>query len=173
MANGQICDCTLVPTSCASFVHFVLAALAGLGCFGRFSEAMAVVGVFVVLVLLYYLTSSKVTAKATVLFATTASFGMLVMSMQNLGLIGMMTIDWPVDLKGIFSVCQFLLLDIDSYGFSCIAGWKGLSSEIELVFATRESKNDQVFILKQQLDIFAVARATFVPFRISELDCSD
>eukprot|EP00913_Durusdinium_trenchii_P029364 g27527.t2 len=83
---------------------------------------MAVVGVFVVLVLLYYLTSSKVTAKATVLFATTASFGMLVMSMQNLGLIGMMTIDWPVDLKGIFSVCQFLLLDIDSYGFSCIAG---------------------------------------------------
>ncbi|CAK9015367.1 Uncharacterized protein SCF082_LOCUS12725 [Durusdinium trenchii] len=84
--------------------------------------AMAVVGIFVFLVLLYYLTSSKVTAKATVLFATTASFGMLVMSMQNLGLIGMMTIDWPVDLKGIFSVCQFLLLDIDSYGFSCIAG---------------------------------------------------
>ena len=33
--------------------------------------------------------SGQVTAKATVLFATTASFGMLVMSMQNLGLIGM------------------------------------------------------------------------------------
>ena len=31
----------------------------------------------------------QVTAKATVLFATTASFGMLVMAMQNLGLIGM------------------------------------------------------------------------------------
>ncbi|CAK9077401.1 unnamed protein product, partial [Durusdinium trenchii] len=59
----------------------------------------------------YYLTSNKVTAKATVLFATTASVGLLatcrdweqetmVMSMQNLGLIGMMTIDWPESLKG-------------------------------------------------------------------------
>ena len=64
----------------------------------------------------------QVTAKATVLFATTASFGMLVMSMQNLGLIGMMTVEWPVGLDGIFSICKFLLLDIDSYGFSCVAG---------------------------------------------------
>ena len=66
----------------------------------------------------------QVTAKATVLFATTASFGMLVMSMQNLGLIGMMTVEWPSTLDGIFSICKFLLLDIDSYGFSCIAGWR-------------------------------------------------
>ena len=66
--------------------------------------------------------SCQVTAKATVLFATTASFGMLVMSMQNLGLIGMMTVEWPLALDGIFSICKFLLLDIDSYGFSCIAG---------------------------------------------------
>ena len=64
----------------------------------------------------------QVTAKATVLFATTASFGMLVMAMQNLGLIGMMTVEWPISLQGLFSICQFLLLDIDSYGFSCIAG---------------------------------------------------
>eukprot|EP00434_Breviolum_minutum_P023131 symbB.v1.2.020406.t1/scaffold1660.1/size117119/4 len=47
---------------------------------------------------------------------------MLVMSMQNLGLIGMMTVEWPSALDGIFSICKFLLLDIDSYGFSCIAG---------------------------------------------------
>eukprot|EP00435_Cladocopium_sp_Y103_P019777 s447_g4.t2 len=65
---------------------------------------------------------SKVTAKATVLFATTASFGMLVMAMQNLGLVGMMTVEWPISLQGLFSICQLLLLDIDSYGFSCIAG---------------------------------------------------
>ena len=32
------------------------------------------------------------------------------------------TVAWPEDLKGFFSVCQFLLLDIDSYGFSCLAG---------------------------------------------------
>ena len=42
--------------------------------------------------------------------------------MQNLGLVGMMTVEWPVSLQGLFSICQFLLLDIDSYGFSCIAG---------------------------------------------------
>ena len=83
---------------------------------------LAVASIFAFLVLAYYLTTSKVTAKATVLFATTASVGMLVMSMQNMGLIGMMTVAWPDDLNGIFSICQFLLLDIDSYGFSCIAG---------------------------------------------------
>jgi len=47
---------------------------------------------------------------------------MLLMSMQSLGLIGMMTVPWPVNLQGLFSICQFLLLDIDSYGFSCVAG---------------------------------------------------
>jgi len=83
---------------------------------------LAVCGIFATLTLLYYLTTSKVTAKATVLFATTASFGMLLMSMQNMGLVGMMTVDWPVTLDGIFSICKFFLLDIDSYGFSCIAG---------------------------------------------------
>ena len=36
--------------------------------------------------------------------------------------VGMMTVNWPKDLQALFSVCQFLLLDIDSYGFSCIAG---------------------------------------------------
>ena len=36
--------------------------------------------------LLYWLTSSHVTAKATVLFAVSASVGMLVMSMQKLGI---------------------------------------------------------------------------------------
>ena len=64
----------------------------------------------------------QVTSKATVLFATAASFGMLVMSMQNMGLIGMMTVQWPPNLQGLFSVCQFLLLDIDSFGFGCVAG---------------------------------------------------
>ncbi|CAK9077714.1 Ephrin_rec_like domain-containing protein [Durusdinium trenchii] len=88
----------------------------------QISWVVAVVASLVLLPLLYYLASSKLTSKATVLFATTASVGMMVMSMQNLGLIGMMTVAWPEDLKGFFSVCQFLLLDIDSYGFSCLAG---------------------------------------------------
>ena len=56
------------------------------------------------------------------LFATTASFGMLVMALQNLGLIGLMTVQWPTDLDGIFAICQLILLDIDNFGFSCVAG---------------------------------------------------
>ena len=72
--------------------------------------------------------TAQVTAKASVLFATTASVGMLVMSMQNLGLISMMTVEWPHALQGMFSICKFMLLDIDSYGFVCVAG--GLATNV-------------------------------------------
>ena len=34
----------------------------------------------------------------------------------------MMTVQWPASLQGFFGICQLLLLDIDSYGFSCLAG---------------------------------------------------
>lgn len=83
---------------------------------------LAIILIFAGLVLAYYLTSSKMTSKASTLFATTASFGMLVVTMQNLGLVGMITIEWPKELAGLFSICQLMLLDIDSYGFSCVAG---------------------------------------------------
>ena len=43
-------------------------------------------------------------------------------SMQNVGLVGLMTVDWPANLAAVFAFCQFLLLDIDSFGFSCVAG---------------------------------------------------
>lgn len=92
------------------------------GAWRRVLWVVMLVCIFAFLTLAYYLATSKVTAKATVLFATTASFGMLVMSMQNLGLIGMMTVQWPANLQGFFGICQLLLLDIDSYGFSCLAG---------------------------------------------------
>ena len=61
-------------------------------------------------------------AKTTVLFATTASFGMLVTSMQNMGLVGMITVEWPMSISTPLNVCKFLLLDIDNLGFACVAG---------------------------------------------------
>ena len=80
------------------------------------------VAVFLFLTAAYYLMTSKVTAKASVLFTTTCAFGMLVSLLQSVGIIGMMTVEWPVDLKGFFSYFQFLLLDLDSFGFACFAG---------------------------------------------------
>ena len=40
------------------------------------------------------------------LFTTTCAFGMLVSLLQSVGIIGMMTVEWPVDLKGFFSYFQ-------------------------------------------------------------------
>ena len=78
--------------------------------------------VFLFLTIAYYVMTSKVTAKASVLFTTTCAFGMLVSLLQSIGIIGMMTVDWPVDLKGFLSYFQVLLLDLDSFGF---ATWTG------------------------------------------------
>ena len=52
------------------------------------------------------------------LFTTTCAFGMLVSLLQTIGIIGMMTVDWPVDLSGFLSYFQVLLLDLDSFGFA-------------------------------------------------------
>eukprot|EP00913_Durusdinium_trenchii_P011588 g10882.t1 len=82
----------------------------------------SVVGIFLFMTVSYYLMTSKVTAKASVLFTTTCAFGMLVSLLQSVGIIGMMTVEWPVDLKGFFSYFQLLLLDLDSFGFACFAG---------------------------------------------------
>ena len=82
------------------------------------AKAVSVVFVFLFLTLAYYLMTSKVTAKASVLFTTTCAFGMLVSLLQSIGIIGMMTVDWPVDLSGFFAYFKVLLLDLDSFGFA-------------------------------------------------------
>eukprot|EP00435_Cladocopium_sp_Y103_P054212 s328_g17.t1 len=114
-------DVCNLPALVTRLAHAVFQAQRGQGLLAKIA-VLAIAGTFAFLILAYYLTTSKVTAKASVLFATTASIGMLVMSMQNLGLIGMMTVEWPLTLQGLFSICKFLLLDIDSYGFVCVAG---------------------------------------------------
>ena len=93
------------------------------------TQAISVVCVFLFLTVAYYAMTSKVTAKASVLFTTTCAFGMLVSLLQSIGIIGMMTVDWPVDLNGFFAYFQVLLLDLDSFGF---APWRWTSPWVPL-----------------------------------------
>ena len=54
----------------------------------------------------YYFMNSAVTAKASTLVSTTCAIGMMVNMLQSLGIIGTMTVGWPVDLKGMWSFLQ-------------------------------------------------------------------
>lgn len=47
---------------------------------------------------------------------------MTVNLLQSVGIVGMMTVEWPSHLTGVFAAFQVLLLDIDNYSFSCFAG---------------------------------------------------
>ena len=84
--------------------------------------AIGVVCVFLFLTAAYYLMTSKVTAKASVLFTTTCAFGMLVSLLQSIGIIGTMTVKFPVDIDSFFGWFSILLLDLDNFGFACLAG---------------------------------------------------
>ena len=106
-------------TPSASEVQFLINC-----CIGAPPKAMSVACFFLFLTAAYYLMTSKVTAKASVLFTTTCAFGMLVGLLQSIGIIGMMTVDWPINLNGFLSYFQILLLDLDSFGFACFAGAK-------------------------------------------------
>lgn len=84
-----------------------------------------VIGAFFCLFILtmsYYLMTSKVTAKASVLFTTTCAFGMLVSLLQSIGIIGGMTVEFPINIKGLFSFMSIFVLDLESFGFACFAG---------------------------------------------------
>ena len=70
----------------------------------------------------YYLLTSSYTAKASVLTCTTCSFGMMVSLFQNLGVIQTVAVPWPAGLKDFLGFFQLFLLDLDSLGFSCLAG---------------------------------------------------
>lgn len=74
------------------------------------------------LTLAYYLLTSQVTAKASVMATTGMSFGMTVNLLQSVGIVGMMTVEWPEHLQGFLAAFKVLLLDIDNYSFSCFAG---------------------------------------------------
>ncbi|CAE7834478.1 unnamed protein product, partial [Symbiodinium sp. CCMP2592] len=78
--------------------------------------------IFLGLVVAYYMLTLQSTAKASVLFTTACAFGLTISSLQSVGIVGMMTVDFPVELRPIFDLLQVFVLDIDSLAFSCIAG---------------------------------------------------
>ena len=78
--------------------------------------------VFLLLSASYYLMTSKVTAKASVLFTTTCAFGMLISLLQSIGIIGTMTVEFPVNISSFFGWFSILMLDLDNFGFACLAG---------------------------------------------------
>ena len=89
---------------------------------GGTHQALGAVFVFLFLSASYYLMTSKVTAKASVLFTTTCAFGMLISLLQSIGIIGTMTVEFPVNIDSFFGWFSILLLDLDNFGFACLAG---------------------------------------------------
>ena len=74
------------------------------------------------LVMVYYMMTAQKTAKASVLFTTTCAFAMTISSLQDVGIIGTMTVRFPAGLKDIYAFLQVFLLDFDNFAFSCVAG---------------------------------------------------
>ncbi|CAE7226708.1 Gabbr2 [Symbiodinium natans] len=74
------------------------------------------------LVIGYYLMNSAATAKVSMLFATTCVLSMTITMLQSVGIVGMISFDWPSELSWIFDAMNLFLLDIDSLGFDCVAG---------------------------------------------------
>mmetsp|Transcript_54364 Transcript_54364/g.145171 ORF Transcript_54364/g.145171 Transcript_54364/m.145171 type:complete len:1239 (-) Transcript_54364:215-3931(-) len=80
------------------------------------------IALVVVLAAAYYLLNSPVTAKASVMLATTCVAGMTVSTVQSLGIIGVVPVDWPEPLASIYEVMAVFLLDLEGMGVSCVAG---------------------------------------------------
>mgnify|MGYP002803884561 CR=1 FL=1 len=83
---------------------------------------IGVVLIFLCLIFAYYFLNAPMTAKASTLFSTTCGVGMMINMLQTLGIIGGMTVDWPVTLGNILGVLQIFAFDIDGLGFACISG---------------------------------------------------
>ncbi|CAE7457406.1 unnamed protein product [Symbiodinium natans] len=73
------------------------------------------------LVLAYYLLNSPMSAKASVMLTTTTAMGMMVMTLQKVGVIGNMTVDFPFNVQDLLQALQVFILDLDLMGFPCVA----------------------------------------------------
>ncbi|CAJ1368857.1 unnamed protein product [Effrenium voratum] len=90
----------------------------GLGSGGWFlGLAMGMVCLF----LSYYLLNSTATAKASTLLATTCVLAMTITMLQSVGIVGLISFQWPSELQWIFNLTSFVLLDLDSMGFDCFS----------------------------------------------------
>lgn len=94
---------------------------------------LSLILVFVGLVLVYYFMNAPMTAKASTLVSTTCAIGMMINMLQSLGIVGTMTVEWPVNINGIFNWLQVFTFDIDGFAFSCLAGDNPVARYIGLV----------------------------------------
>lgn len=74
------------------------------------------------LVMSYYLLNRAISARPSTVESTTSLIGMMINMLQSLGIIGTMTVEFPVSSAGIFSFLEIFTLDIDGLGFACLMG---------------------------------------------------
>lgn len=81
-----------------------------------------VAGPFLVLlamVLAYYVTDEKYTARASLGECATIGGDMMVAFVQQLGILSAVSVPWPVTLKNLFQFSSVFVLNLQSLGFSC------------------------------------------------------
>ena len=94
---------------------------------------LSIVFAFAGLILAYYFLNSAVTAKASTIFSTTCAIGMMINMLQSLGIIGTMTVEWPVNIGIIFKWLKVFTFDIETFAFACFAGENPMVRYIGLV----------------------------------------
>jgi len=74
------------------------------------------------LVMSYYLLNRDISARPSTVESTTSLIGMMINMLQSLGIIGTMTVEFPVSSAWIFSSLEIFTLDMDGLGFACLMG---------------------------------------------------
>lgn len=74
------------------------------------------------LVLLYYKTETHYKASASLAQCGSLSIELMLNFVQNLGVLGMVFVPWPVSLTQAFEFSQVFVLNLKSFGFNCTSG---------------------------------------------------
>ncbi|CAK9062708.1 unnamed protein product [Durusdinium trenchii] len=69
----------------------------------------------------YYLAPSRYEPRASATFCCIGSVGIAVALLQNIGVLGTVSIQWPASTTPMFSAGSVVLLDLDSVGINCVA----------------------------------------------------
>ena len=78
--------------------------------------------------IVHYMVSANSNAKPSllsVLAVVACTFGMIVSTLQSLGIVGLMTVEFPAGVARVLASVQIFLLDIDAASFGCVAGTHG------------------------------------------------
>ncbi|CAK9062498.1 unnamed protein product [Durusdinium trenchii] len=69
----------------------------------------------------YYVAPSRYEPRASAIFCCVGSVGIAVALLQNIGVLGTVSIQWPASTTPMFSAGSVVLLDLDSVGINCVA----------------------------------------------------